>query len=374
MASATPTQIWHDRVGSVLRRADFVECPTVVGVFRNKIRSLRMAVHVDDILATGSTTELQWLEAVMRSEYQISAQVIGPGCTRSGKFLKRTITWDTTGIIWEADPKHAQEIFTKWRSEKPRRIDVPVTNEANHPSTGDPLSREAARNFRSAAARVQYLSHDRADLGLATCILASKMAEPRQSDLKLLRRVGDYLYSHPTARLNFKWNSSQKRCLTVFTDSDWANAEDTRRSKSGGALLYRGHTILTYCRIQECIALSSGEAELKAICRGMAEALGIRQVLEFLQGCECPIEHFTDSAAAFGIVKRKGAGAIKHLSVRQLWTQEVFRQPSTSTEQLPRVHNPSDMLCSVSSVESLNRHLRNLGFDAPAVAIASEGG
>ena len=128
-------------------------------------------------------------------------------------------------------------------------------------------------------------------------------------------------------------------------------------------MTYCGQTVLHYCRIQESIALSSGEAELKATCRGLAEAFGIREVIQFLTGTECRLDHFTDSSAAFGVLKRRGAGAIKHLSVRQLWTQEVCRQPGVATHKIARVVNPADMLCSISSLESLNRHMRVLNFE-----------
>ena len=127
--------------------------------------------------------------------------------------------------------------------------------------------------------------------------------------------------------------------------------------------MLNGQTILTSCRIQEAIALSSGEAELKATCRGLTEALGIREALEFVNQQEIHLSHWTDSTAAYGVLKRKGSGGIKHLTVRQLWTQEVFQQPLTTTDRMPRLNNPADALCSASTTESLARHLTAMHFE-----------
>ena len=83
------------------------------------------------------------------------------------------------------------------------------------------------------------------------------------------------------------------------------------------------------------MALSSGEAELKASCKAVSEAIGLREVFEFLNNAQISLTHCTDASAAQGIIKRRGAGAIKHLTVRQLWIQEAMRAPKTSCIKFP---------------------------------------
>ena len=131
-----------------------------------------------------------------------------------------------------------------------------------------------------------------------------------------------------------------------------------------------GCTIAHWCRQQDKIALSSAEAELKSSCKGVAEALGIREIIVFLfqreigQG-DCILEHCTDASAAVGIMRRKGSGKLKHLSVRQLWVQEVFAQGFAMTNKIPREENAADLLCSLPTAASLANHLPRLGLHAP---------
>ena len=149
----------------------------------------------------------------------------------------------------------------------------------------------------------------------------------------------------------------------MYTDSDWASCELTRRSKSGGVVQWAGYTLQHFCRLQDAVALSSAEAELKSTCKGVAEALGIRELVEFLFGRVCPLTHMTDSSACIGILKRKGSGTVKHLSVRQLWTQEIFRRPCTRTVKIARDENPADLLCSLPSGCTLRQHLGAMNFE-----------
>ena len=131
---------------------------------------------------------------------------------------------------------------------------------------------------------------------------------------------------------------------------------------------------LHWCRMQDAVALSSAEAELKAACKGVQDAFGLRAALELLNGSPLPLVHFTDASVAHGIIKRRGAGAIKHMTVRQLWLQEVMMQPDTSSFKFHRVNNLSDALCSVGRVESFERHLGAMHFESAHDPRLSEGG
>ena len=125
-----------------------------------------------------------------------------------------------------------------------------------------------------------------------------------------------------------------------------------------------------FSRMQDTVALSSGEAELKSTCKGLAEGLGLQAVAEFLTQGSVQLEHLGDAAAALGILKRHGAGGLKHLSVKQLWVQDILRRPHVSTIKIPRTVNMADALCSMPTVETLQRHMLAMGFRR---ATASEG-
>eukprot|EP00972_Heterocapsa_arctica_P068211 10073828-Heterocapsa_arctica.AAC.1 len=58
--------------------------------------------------------------------------------------------------------------------------------------------------------------------------------------------------------------------IMVFADANWAE-EPSRRSTSGGVILFLGVVLLTYARTQPVIALSTCEAELLAVATAATE-------------------------------------------------------------------------------------------------------
>ena len=367
--------IWQQHIANVLGRAGFEESPTTVGLFRHGSRHVLIAAHVDDILATGTVEDLEWLRATLAAEYDLKSTLLGPSFEREASFLKRRLQWCADGLRWTADPKHAEHLVREWASPTWKRALLAVGPEANKPPHGDPLEPAVAKSFRSAAARFQYLSHDRPDLSLVSTVLASRMSKPVASDLEILRRAADYLRSHPSVSLCFPWTTGPVGSLTVCTDSDWASCEVTRRSKSGGVIQWAGYTVMHFCRLQDSIALSSAEAELKSTCKGVAEALGLTELATFLFKTPVHMVHRTDASACVGILKRRGAGPVKHLSVRQLWVQEVFTRPNNHTQKIPRAENPADLLCSLPTAESLRVHFETMGFEHnPAPTTHPRGG
>ena len=130
--------------------------------------------------------------------------------------------------------------------------------------------------------------------------------------------------------------------IDVFSDSDWAGCSKTRKSTSGGCIMFGTHLLHHWSSTQATIALSSAEAELNAIVKACSEGLGFQNVLcEF--NLEVPIQIGTDSSAAKGIACRRGAGKVKHLETRQLWVQDLVYNTRVQIEKIPRTINPADL-------------------------------
>ena len=80
--------------------------------------------------------------------------------------------------------------------------------------------------------------------------------------------------------------------------------------------------IETSCARQSTVALSSGEAEYYALTRGAG--IMSQQVWEVI-GFKLPVTAKTDSTAGRGIAHRKGCGKVKHLSIHELWLQDLVQ-------------------------------------------------
>ena len=222
------------------------------------------------------------------------------------------------------------------------------------------LGKDESRIYRRAAARLNYMSLDRADLSYSAKEAARGMARPTAGDVIRLKRILRYLKGSPKIVNLFEWQEPQKKIMG-YSDSDWAGCTKTRKSTSGGFLMMGKHMLAHWSSTQSVVALSSAEAELNALIKIASEALGIRNTLLEME-VVMEIEIKTDSSAAKGIVHREGCGKVKHLEARQLWLQEHVGNKTISVTKVPRDVNYSDVLTHNWNARDGYRHLTSVSI------------
>jgi hypothetical protein len=117
-----------------------------------------------------------------------------------------------------------------------------------------------------------------------------------------------------------------------------------------------------WSRTQSVIALSSGEAELNAMTKGLSESLEAFHLLQ--EGSiqlTLGITLCTDSTAASGTAQRWGSGRIKHLELKQLWIQQYVATGQVKVKKVPRANNPSDTLTHAYGSDAVEQ-FRLCGF------------
>ena len=114
--------------------------------------------------------------------------------------------------------------------------------------------------YRAIVARGIYLAQDRSDIAFAVKELSRRMSCPDARDWHSLKRLGRYLLKRERAVSHFCYQS-RPEYWSVWVDSDWAGCQRTRKSTSGGIVMFGSHTVKSWSTTQQVIALSSGEAE-----------------------------------------------------------------------------------------------------------------
>eukprot|EP00969_Alexandrium_andersonii_P088032 3883517-Alexandrium_andersonii.AAC.1 len=105
------------------------------------------------------------------------------------------------------------------------------------------------------------------------------MAAPTITDLAALVRMIRYLIVRPRCVDRFPWQD-EGATLRVYVDADFAGRLLTRRSTCGGVCVRGLRVIKNWPTTQKTIALSSGEAELAGIVKGVAEGLGLTAIAQ----------------------------------------------------------------------------------------------
>ena len=81
-----------------------------------------------------------------------------------------------------------------------------------------------------------------------------------------------------------------------------------------------GHCLRHWSSTQTTLALSSGEAELGGIAKGISHGIGLRSLASDLN-IELSLRLRTDATAAMGMARRLGVGKGRHLDTALWWVQ-----------------------------------------------------
>ena len=122
------------------------------------------------------------------------------------------------------------------------------------------------------------------------------------------------------------------------------------------------HCLKHWSSTQPTIALSSGEAELGGLCRGAANAIGLRSVARDL-GMPFSIRVRSDATAALGIARRLGIGKIRHLDTSLLWIQQKIKDGDLTVDKVLGADNPADCLTKHVDRATMLKHLRAMGLE-----------
>jgi len=135
------------------------------------------------------------------------------------------------------------------------------------------------------------------------------------------------------AKLTFVKDENSE--LVAYSDADWANDPDDRRSCTGYAFLKNGGAISWNSKRQPTVALSSAEAEYMAISATSQEALWL-QNLEF--DCEKSsgiTKIFSDSNSAIDLASTTGYKArTKHIDIRHHFIRQLVQQKQIGLEHV----------------------------------------
>jgi hypothetical protein len=126
----------------------------------------------------------------------------------------------------------------------------------------DGEERVDASRYRSLVGSLRYLTCTRPDLSLSVGIISRFMEEPVYSHWKALKRILWYIQG--TVSLGLFYLKAEDYKLVGYSDSDWCEDIDNRKSTSG-YVFFMGDTTFTWLsKKQPIVTLSTCEAEYVA--------------------------------------------------------------------------------------------------------------
>jgi hypothetical protein len=194
----------------------------------------------------------------------------------------RTITINQTAYIQDLLARHGMQDCAP--------VSTPLTvkdrlSNTQSPTTSDEKAAYAeyakGLNYLECLGGVLYATQTRPDIQHAVGVCAQFGANPGKPHMEALKRVLCYLKG--TAHFGLTLGGKNDGVdLIGWTDSDWAQDLDTRRSLGGFVFDIAGGAVSWSSKKQPTVALSTAEAEYMAASNATKEAIWLRVLLEDL--------------------------------------------------------------------------------------------
>jgi histone deacetylase 1/2 len=223
-----------------------------------------------------------------------------------------------------------------------------------------------AKTYQSIVGSLLHIMlHTRPDICFAVTKLAQFMQRPKESHLKALIRILRYLKGTQDYELRLG-GTSENYALFTFTDSDWANDVEERKSTNGYIVYLNNSPINWKTKKQSITALSSTEAEYIGMSSALQEHIWTTTMLSEL-GINCEIgTMYEDNQSAIHIANApRKRGNSKHIDVRHHFIREQIKNGKIKLEYLPTDKMIGDAMTKPLSKNKFRQFRQALGVQAP---------
>ena len=225
--------------------------------------------------------------------------------------------------------------------------------------------------YRSGVGMLLYLvKHTRPDIANATRELSKVLDSPGETAWKELRRVIRYVVSTKNLALKIEPRQDESFLnwkMLAYSDSDWANDRETRKSVSGYILYLCGVPISWRSKAQKAPTLSSTEAEYVALSEAAKDIKFVYQVLcDMGVKVELPIVVNVDN---LGAIFMSGNIAIsdrtKHVDIRYNFVREYVEDGLIKIVFVRTKENIADLFTKNLPQELHKKHTEKVIHEKP---------
>ncbi|GJV67355.1 retrovirus-related pol polyprotein from transposon TNT 1-94 [Tanacetum coccineum] len=216
--------------------------------------------------------------------------------------------------------KYALESLKKYGMESCDPVDTPMVeksklDEDTQRKTVDPI------HYRGMVGTLMYLTSSRPDLVYAVCMCARYEARPTEKHLHVVKRIFRYLRG--TVNRGLWYSKDSAIALTSFADADHSGFQDTRHSTSGSMQMLGDRLVSWSSKRQKSAAISSTEAEYKALSGCCAQVLWMRsQLTDYGLGFNKISMYYDNKGAIALCFNNVQHSRSKHIDIRYLFIKE----------------------------------------------------
>lgn len=320
---------WYQRLYDFLIHIGFKDSSSDTSLFIYRANSsiLILLVYVDDIILTGSSSDLL-KKFISRLNREFAIKDLG----KLSYFLGLEVSYTHNGLFLNQG-KYAQDILERFDMGNCKPIATPLAPGESFTCDGPPFSEPT--KYRSLLGALQYLTITRPDLSFAINHLSQFLQAPTDVHYQAAKRVLRYIKGSISFGISF--TSGCAPTLVGYSDADWARCSDTRRSTYGYAIFFGGNLISWSAKKLPTVARSSCESEYRAMANSASEIIWVTHLLKDL-GVSLPSSPvlFCDNNSAIFLSQNPIAHKrAKHIDIDYHFVRELVTTGKLQTRFVP---------------------------------------
>lgn len=311
-------RVWNEKINEVLQKIGYVpsESDPCLYVRTSRGKKSFILLYVDDMLVvTHDEREFQRVRGCLECHFKITC--LGAVSNYLGIKIKRT----QSGQFLLNQSAYIRRVAVKFGQDKAKPSHIPM--DPGYPNLQqmeeDPMPRN--EEFQRLVGALLYIAlNTRPDIAIAASILGRKVSCPTEADWTEAKRTLRYLYT--TADIKLKLGNEGP--LETYVDADWAGDRKDRKSNTG--FVFRlGGPISWAARKQQCVTLSSTEAEYVALSEASRELLWLLKLMKDLgETVANPITVQEDNQSCIAMLRSEGGNnRTKHIDTRYNFVKDL---------------------------------------------------
>ncbi|GAB2265831.1 hypothetical protein Dimus_037849 [Dionaea muscipula] len=306
---------WNITLDIFLKNYGFARCPHEYALYvkHDGDSVMIICVYVDDILLTGAAVaEIEMFKGALIQHFAMTD--LGVMSYYLGIKVEQN-----SECIFISQQGYISKVLSQFNMVDCNPVSTPIVPGTRLQKKGNGAPVDASL-YRSLVGSLRYITCTRPDILFAVGLVCRYMESPTFDHMLACKRILRYLKG--TISFGVKYVSADSFGssleLSGYSDSDWGNDFDSRRSTTGFLFGFGLAPFSWVSKLQPIVTLSSSEAEYVAVAAAVSHCIWLRQLLEELHLVQQqPTEIGVDNQSAIAIAKNPVYhDRSKHIDVR----------------------------------------------------------
>ncbi|MCH79563.1 gag-pol polyprotein [Trifolium medium] len=262
--------------------------------------------------------------------------------------------------IFVSQNKYAKNIIKKFGMENAAHKRTPAATHLK--LTKDEKGIDVDQSmYGSMIGSLLYLTASRSDITFAVGVCARYQSEPKMSHLVQVKRILKYI--NGTSDYGILYSKTENSTLVGYCDADWAGSADDRKSTSGGCFFLGNNLISWFSKKQNCVSLSTAEAEYIAAGSSCSHLMWMKQMLKEYNVEQNVMTLYCDNLSAINISKNPiQHSRTKHIDIRHHFIRDLVEENVVTLEHVSTDEQLADIFTKAVDANQFEKLRGKLGI------------